>query len=153
MRRRPITESEPAGIGALGRILLGGLIALVAMDAIASARPPRHGEHGGERLHRQHCATCHGERGDGNGPAAALSPTPADMTGARMVAEMTDSYWFWRVSEGGRGAMPPRKTVRSVDERWAVIAYRHTLSGHRGPHVRAQHPEMGGHARAGHASR
>ena len=25
---------------------------------------------------------------------------------------------------------------------WAVIAYAHTLSGHRGPHVASEHPEL-----------
>lgn len=57
----------------------------------------------GATLYRQHCVACHGERGDGQGPgAAALTPKPADLTDRAAAAEMTDSYWFWRVSEGGR---------------------------------------------------
>jgi mono/diheme cytochrome c family protein len=105
----------------------------------------------GEAIYRQHCVVCHGERGDGRGPGAAtLTSKPADMTDRAGVAEMTDSYWFWRVSEGGRvepfvsrgSAMPAWKDVLPPADRWAVIVYQHTLSGHRGPHVPAQHPEM-----------
>jgi Cu/Ag efflux protein CusF len=29
-----------------------------------------------------------------------------------------------------------------MNDRWAVIAYAHTLSGHRGPHVVSEHPEL-----------
>ncbi|PYM93382.1 MAG: hypothetical protein DME04_11125, partial [Candidatus Rokuibacteriota bacterium] len=65
------------------------------------------------------------------------------------VGEMRDNYWFWRVSEGGQtepfkskgSAMPPWKGELSVQDRWAVMAYQHTFSGHQGPHVPSEHPE------------
>jgi len=41
-------------------------------------------------------------------------------------------------------AMPAWKKVVSVEDRWAVIAYQHTFSGHRGPHSPAEHPELRG---------
>ena len=67
-----------------------------------------------------------------------------------MVAEMSDAYWFWRVSEGGQGepykskgsVMPGYKDVLSIEDRWAVIAYQHAQSGHAGPHIASEHPEM-----------
>ena len=105
----------------------------------------------GRAIYAERCAVCHGERGDGKGPGAAqLSPKPADLTDAAMVAEMTDSYWLWRVSEGGTvepfrskgSAMPAWKGALSLRDRWAVIVYQHTFSGHRGAHVLEQHPEM-----------
>src|SRR5262245_3335136 len=40
--------------------------------------------------------------------------------------------------------MPAYKATLSAEDRWAVIAYQHTLSGHSGPHVAAEHPQMGG---------
>jgi mono/diheme cytochrome c family protein len=69
-----------------------------------------------------------------------------------MVAKMSSAYWFWRVSEGGTvepyrskgSGMPAYKDELSVEDRWAVIAYQHSLSEHTGPHVAAEHPEMGG---------
>ena len=43
--------------------------------------------------------------------------------------------------------MPAWKGELSVADRWAVIAYAHTLSGHTGAHTASEHPEMGrGHA-------
>lgn len=107
----------------------------------------------GKEIWTAKCALCHGERGEGKGPAAAgLALRPSDLTDARMIAEMAGNYWFWRVSEGGQvepfksmaSAMPPWKGDLSVADRWAVIAHAHTLSGHTGPHTPREHPEMGG---------
>ncbi|HLC41717.1 MAG TPA: c-type cytochrome [Methylomirabilota bacterium] len=105
----------------------------------------------GKEIYTRSCAVCHGAQGDGKGPAGlALPLKPSDLTDQAAVAAMRDSYWFWRASEGGavepfksRGsAMPPWKETLSVQDRWAVIAYQHSFSGHRGPHVPWEHPEM-----------
>ena len=105
----------------------------------------------GKEIFSAKCALCHGENGNGKGAgAAALSLEPADLTDARMVAEMPGTYWVWRVSEGGlvepfrsKGSvMPAWKGELSMEDRWAVIAYAHTLSGHRGPHEASEHPEL-----------
>jgi len=110
----------------------------------------------GQEIYAAKCALCHGERGDGKGPGSVALPLkPADFTDAKMVAEMPGNFWFWRVSEGGLAepykskgsAMPAWKAELSVADRWAVIAYAHSLSGHTGPHTPGEHPEMGrGHA-------
>jgi mono/diheme cytochrome c family protein len=114
----------------------------------------------GREIYTEKCLSCHGERGDGQTPAGlALPLRPADLSDAKMVAEMPGKYWFWRVSEGGQvepfksqgSAMPAWKAELSVSDRWAVIAYAHTLSGHRGPHTPGEHPEMAhGHSHGGH---
>ena len=107
----------------------------------------------GKAVYAARCALCHGERGGGDGPAAGgLSLKPASFSDAGMVAEMTEAYWFWRVSEGGvvepfrsaGSAMPAWKHELSVEDRWAVIAYQHSLSGHAGPHDVTQHPGLRG---------
>ena len=106
----------------------------------------------GKEIYTAKCALCHGEKGDGKGPGAVnVRPRPADFTDARMVAEMPGNYWLWRVSEGGlvepfrsKGStMPAWKAELSLSDRWAVVAYSHTLSGHRGPHEASEHPELG----------
>jgi Cu/Ag efflux protein CusF len=106
----------------------------------------------GKEIFTAKCALCHGDKGDGKGPGAVNLPLkPADLTDGRMVAEMPGNYWVWRVSEGGlvepfksKGSvMPAWKEELSLNDRWAVIAYAHTLSGHRGPHVASEHPELG----------
>lgn len=116
----------------------------------------------GKEIYTAKCAECHGARGEGDGPdAASLSVKPANLADGRMVAEMPGSYWFWRVSEGAEvepfeakgSKMPAWKDELSVSDRWAVIAYAHTLSGHAGPHTPREHPEMGaghGHGAGGH---
>jgi mono/diheme cytochrome c family protein len=105
----------------------------------------------GKEIYTAKCAACHGEKGDGKGPAgAALNPKPGDFTDKKMVAEMAGNFWVWRVSEGGQvepfkskgSAMPAWKDELPMNDRWAVIAYAHTLSGHRGPHVASEHPQL-----------
>lgn len=55
----------------------------------------------GKEIHVTRCAVCHGESGDGKGPAAMGLPLkPPDLRETRMVNEMTGHYWFWRVTEG-----------------------------------------------------
>src|SRR5438876_445944 len=104
----------------------------------------------GKDIYTPRCAVCHGDAGDGKGPAGlALPLKPSDFRDRDGVAEMRDNYWFWRVSEGGQvepfkgkgSAMPPWKSQLSVEERWAVMAYQHTFSGHKGPHVPREHSE------------
>jgi len=113
----------------------------------------------GKEIFMAKCALCHGERGDGKGPVGINLPLkPADLTDPKMVAAMAGNYWYWRVSEGGTvdpfkskgSAMPAWKSELSVSDRWAVIAYAHTLSGHAGPHVPSEHPETGGGGHATH---
>jgi len=105
----------------------------------------------GKTVYEAQCAICHGPRGAGDGPAAAsLQLKPPSLEDSAMVAEMTPAYWLWRVSEGGAvepyrskgSVMPAYRDTLSIDDRWAVIAYQHTFSGHSGPHVAAEHPEM-----------
>ena len=104
----------------------------------------------GKEIYLSRCAVCHGDTGDGKGPAGAALPLkPPDLRDTKMIGEMTGNYWFWRVSEGGLvepfksagSAMPAWKDELSVEDRWAVIAYQHTFSGHDGPHVTSEHPQ------------
>ena len=109
----------------------------------------------GQEIYAARCAVCHGRDGAGDGPAAAgLALKPPSLRDAAMAAQMTDAYWFWRVSEGNEAepfrsqgsAMPAWRRELSVADRWAVVAYQHSLSGHGGPHTAAEHPELTAHA-------
>lgn len=87
----------------------------------------------GETIYTTNCATCHGESGQGDGPAAeGLDPKPADFTDQPMMMDLSDGYLFWRVTEGGafepfNSAMPAWGQALSEDERWQVISYIRTL--------------------------
>ncbi len=79
----------------------------------------------GEKVAKINCASCHGEKGKGDGPAAvALNPKPADWTSDRVQSE-TDGELFWKISNG-RGPMPPWKHLPEND-RWALIRYIRSL--------------------------
>jgi copper resistance protein D len=76
----------------------------------------------GLQLYREHCATCHGEEGYGDGPAAAgLRPHPADLT-AQHTADHTAGDIFWWLTYGKPGtAMPGYHERLSEEERWDLI--------------------------------
>lgn len=88
----------------------------------------------GAAVFQENCLRCHGETGAGDGPdAAALAPAPADLSDAVMMADLSDGYLFWRVSEGGAFApflsqMPAWADTLSEEMRWQVISYLRTLS-------------------------
>ncbi len=83
---------------------------------------------GGAGLFTQHCATCHGADGRGDGPAAkALADPPADLTAGHLWAH-EDGELFWWLSHGIEGpegglAMPGFASQLSADDRWALIDY------------------------------
>jgi len=83
----------------------------------------------GEAIYTANCATCHGDDGMGAGPAAeALDPEPAPL--AHTSQMMSDTYLFWRISEGGAEfatAMPAWKIALTQEERWDVVNYVNAL--------------------------
>lgn len=81
----------------------------------------------GEQLYLNYCASCHGNEGAGDGPAAAaLNPAPADL--AETGDQASPQYMYWRISEGGafapfNSSMPAFDGVLNEDQIWAVVAY------------------------------
>ncbi len=88
----------------------------------------------GAQIYTTYCAACHGVEGKGDGPAGtALEPHPANLADAKMMNNMSDTYLFWRISEGGmiepfNSAMPPWKGSLTEEQRWQVIDYLRTLA-------------------------
>jgi mono/diheme cytochrome c family protein len=70
----------------------------------------------------------------GDGPAAAaLDPKPASLSDGMMMNDLSDTYIFWRITEGGvdepfNSAMPPWETVFSEEQRWQLVNYIRSLS-------------------------
>ena len=78
-------------------------------------------------LYTANCAPCHGDKGRGDGPAAAgLNPKPADHSSAAIQSE-SDGSLFWKLSEG-RAPMPAYKKIFSDQQRWELIDYIRTLA-------------------------
>jgi mono/diheme cytochrome c family protein len=81
----------------------------------------------GAALYTQHCASCHGKDGLGDGDAEnALSPSPALLAYMIRRPISVDEYLLWAVSDGGaqfQSQMPAFKDKLSRNEIWQVIAY------------------------------
>jgi mono/diheme cytochrome c family protein len=80
------------------------------------------------------CSQCHGVTGAGDGPAGeSLVPSPGDFTHRQQMADLSDGYLFWRISEGGafdpfNSLMPAWGTLLSEREIWELVSYIRTLS-------------------------
>lgn len=78
-------------------------------------------------LYSANCGPCHGDKGKGDGVAAAgLNPKPADHTSAGVQGQ-TDGAIFWKMSEG-RAPMPAYKKIFSDQQRWELVNFIRTLA-------------------------
>lgn len=83
----------------------------------------------GAQIYRQQCASCHGEAGRGDGPAArGLSPPPANLADPQVMGAKSRLDLYRQLLLGVAGtAMPSFERTLSEDDRWAVAAYALTL--------------------------
>ncbi|NIM93578.1 MAG: c-type cytochrome [Anaerolineales bacterium] len=87
----------------------------------------------GQELFLLSCASCHGESGAGDGAAAeTLDPKPANLADADMVSDLSDGYFFWRISEGGieepfNSAMPPWGSTYDETQIWQLVSFIRSL--------------------------
>ena len=82
----------------------------------------------GAALYATNCASCHGDGGMGDGPAAsALDPAPAPIAHSSQM--LADDYLFWRLSEGGTpfGTTMPAWKILDEQARWDMINYMRAL--------------------------
>ncbi len=96
----------------------------------------------GRDVYFSRCVFCHGARLDGRGHFAhAIEPRPLPFTGTDTIAQLSESYLFWRVIKGGAGlpregapwssAMPAFEDDLTEDEVWAVITFLYDFTGNR----------------------
>jgi mono/diheme cytochrome c family protein len=75
----------------------------------------------GETLYRAHCALCHGEAGEGDGPAAAaLTPKPTNFR--ELMHHHGDGDLAWKIAQG-RGPMPAWKSRLRRRQIWDLVNY------------------------------
>ncbi len=92
-----------------------------------------------KRVANNGCATCHGIDETKDRPKKRGAP---DFRISKRVNRFSESYWFWRISEGvDKTRMPAWKVALSEDEIWKVIAYQHTWSHDNKP-ARHDHEEV-----------
>ena len=94
----------------------------------------------GHRIYYQNCVPCHGDHLDGQGHfATGLNPLPANFQDNGTIAQLTESFVFWRVAKGGPGlpregtpwnsAMPAWEEFLTEDEIWSVVLFLYSQTG------------------------
>jgi mono/diheme cytochrome c family protein len=81
----------------------------------------------GKTLFNQHCKSCHGVKGKGDGTKAAQLDTECgDFTTAAFQSQ-TDGTLFFKTSEGRKDMPSFKKKIPEADEIWAIVNYMRTL--------------------------
>jgi mono/diheme cytochrome c family protein len=81
----------------------------------------------GKELYNQHCKSCHGTKGKGDGTKAAQLDTECgDFTKAAFQAQ-TDGSIFFKTSEGRKDMPSYKKKIPEANDIWAVVNYLRTL--------------------------
>jgi mono/diheme cytochrome c family protein len=79
----------------------------------------------GRIVFQTQCITCHGKKGEGDGPAStSLNPKPANFSKGKFKFGASDAQLFKTVSKGvGGSAMPPWKGTLTDEQIKNVIVY------------------------------
>jgi len=96
----------------------------------------------GAEIYIRNCQYCHGDKLDGKGPyAQGLNPVPLNFQDIGTIAQLQESFLFWRIATGGPGlpreaapwisSMPVWQNFLSEDEIWKVILFLYDYTGHR----------------------
>ena len=77
----------------------------------------------GKTLYGTHCKSCHGTKGDGNGPKAAqLDTKMGSFLGADFLAQKPGEV-FYKTTTGRKDMPKFEKKIPDDEERWAVVYY------------------------------
>ncbi|MFQ6004028.1 MAG: c-type cytochrome [Woeseia sp.] len=94
----------------------------------------------GGAIYYQNCFYCHGDLLDGQGPySRGMYPLPANFQDLGTIAQLEESYVFWRVTTGGIGlpdaatpwnsAMPAWQEMLDEQQVWQVIVFLYDAVG------------------------
>lgn len=83
------------------RVMMAAVMAM-ASAALAGGFELKGDAAKGAEKYKTLCVSCHGEKGDGNGPAGvALTPKPTNFTDAANGERLTDEYVYKVIKDGG----------------------------------------------------
>jgi len=94
----------------------------------------------GRQVYYENCLPCHGDHLDGLGHyATGLNPLPANFQDNGTIAQLTESFVFWRIAKGGPGlpregtpwnsAMPRWEEFLTERQVWSVILFLYDQTG------------------------
>ncbi len=118
------------------RGVLSASLAVICLSgwtvASAAGGDPKKGK--AKYVENMRCSACHGDTGQGNGPAAvALNPKPRNFQDAAYMKAKSDDHLFKVIKNGGPAVglsplMAPFGPQLSDKEIWDIIAYIRTLA-------------------------
>jgi mono/diheme cytochrome c family protein len=96
----------------------------------------------GRRVYYQNCVFCHGDNLGGNGMFVhGLDPIPTNFADGDTIANLRETFLFWRAAKGGPGlpeeggpwdsAMPAWEKFLKEDEIWDVLLFIYDFTGER----------------------
>lgn len=109
---------------------------------LETKQPERYREHveNGRQTYYRNCHFCHGDALGGDGMYAhGLNPIPTNFTDPGTIAQLQESFLFWRISKGGPGlpaeggpwdsAMPAWEKFLSEEQIWEVVLFLYDHTG------------------------
>ena len=81
----------------------------------------------GKELYNQHCKSCHGTKGKGDGPKAAQLDTECGDFTKTAFTSQTDGAIFYKTSEGRKDMPSFKKKIPDANGIWSVVNYMRTL--------------------------
>jgi mono/diheme cytochrome c family protein len=101
----------------------------------------RHVENG-RRVYYENCHFCHGDNLAGNGMFVhGLDPIPTNFADGATIANLRETFLFWRISKGGPGLpeegapwatpMPAWEKFLKEEEMWDVTLFLYNFTGER----------------------
>ncbi|MDH4227263.1 MAG: cytochrome c [Deltaproteobacteria bacterium] len=96
----------------------------------------------GRDIYFVNCVLCHGAKLDGKGMyAASMDPRPLAFKGSDTIAQIEETYVFWRIVKGGQGlpieamphksAMPAWEATLTEEEVWKAVLFIYDYTGNR----------------------
>ena len=96
----------------------------------------------GRRVYYRNCVFCHGDDMGGNGMFVhGLDPIPTNFADGDTIANLRETFLFWRAAKGGPGlpdeggpwdsAMPAWEKFLTEEEIWEVILFLYDFTGER----------------------
>jgi len=81
----------------------------------------------GKALYTQHCKSCHGTKGKGDGPKAAQLDTESGDFTKPDFQKQPDGALFYKTSEGRKDMPSFKKKIPDQNDIWAVVNYMRTF--------------------------
>lgn len=96
----------------------------------------------GKVIYYENCFFCHGDDLEGKGNfSQAFNPVPPPFRGTDTIAQLPESYVFWRIAKGWRGlpagahpwdsAMPSFEDFLTEEQMWKVILFIYDATGNK----------------------